>query len=504
MGLGLHGGGLGVAKWLLRHGAKLTVTDTKSPNDLAKSIGDLDREHSLCRKKSPFGARIHRPKYVLGRHNETDFSRTDMVIRNPAVPREHPLLRLAERNGVPVESDVSLFFRLCPFPVTAVTGTKGKSTTTALLSEICRQHDGRTVVGGNIRISPMDGLDGLLKMAARKKPAVPPPIVLELSSWQLESLEKPGLSPDVAVVTNVMRDHLNRYRGKMSEYAAAKELIVRFQKAGDVAILNAENPWTLAMARRLGKRDNGPEVWRFSASSVPKTPACFVSGNSIVFDPGHGQGKAVVSLSAVKIPGEHNIANVLAAAAAALAMGIPLKTVSSAIRRFGGVPDRLEKIAVKNGIAYVNDTTATTPDASIAAMSALSSGKAGSGRRTAGSGTRTATARQRPKLILIAGGADKDLRFGEWAKVVSRSLKGLILLSGPNTSATPKMIRSLKGARNQVPWVAAGSMEEAVAAARAIAVRGDTVLLSPACASFGMFVNEFDRGDRFREAVGRA
>ena len=474
MGLGLHGGGLGVAKWLLRRGARLTVTDMKDRKSLAKSIAILDTEYKRCLLKPPFKTRPKKIRYVLGKHDKADFIQADMIIRNPAVPQDHHLLIQAEKKGIPVESDTSLFFLLCPYPITAVTGTKGKTTTTTLLSEICQKYDKRTVVGGNIRISSMDGLDSLLRLSARKQPA--PPIVLELSSWQLESLEKHKLSPSVSVITNIMRDHLNRYGGRMTNYAAAKELIVKFQKQNDTAVVNADDKRVEAMTHRLEKRSDHPRIIRFSMVDVRHSDACFLEkGNVVVIE--KGRKYIVVPLKSIKIIGEHNIANILAAVAVARSLHIPLKIIAAAVRAFKGVSGRLEMVATKKCITYINDTTATTPDASKAAVETFTDFR--TGERGA---------------ILIAGGADKDLHFGSWAKIVAQSVKGLILFNG---TATPKMEQALRRAKTKVSWVKVKSMKDAMKAAQAIADSGDTVLLSPGCASFGIFVNEFDRGDQF-------
>ncbi len=480
MGLGLHGGGVGVAKWLMRRGARVTVTDMKDAAALKSSVEELEKAWTKATAEATAAGRPlpHPFTYVLGRHNETDFTEADTVIQNPAVPRDNPFLSLARSRGVSVETDISIFFQLCPFPIAAVTGTKGKTTTTTLLSEICRRHDKRTVVGGNIRISPLDALDKLLELAARKKPA--PPIVLELSSWQLEGLERHRLSPHVGVITNIMEDHLNRYRD-MDDYARAKGLIVAFQGRDDVAVLNADDERVAGIGRELLEKmgtEETPRVVWFSAKPVREGDGCFLSAGKIVMV-FRGERQALFPRSAIKIAGSHNVANVLSASAAAVALGIPAKTIAAGVRAFRGVPGRLEDLGSKKGVHYINDTTATTPDACIAAL------------RTVGRGR---------NVVLLAGGADKELRFEDWALEVGKRVKFLTLFEG---TATSKMEAALDAAGVKTPRLVVKSMKEALSAARGQAKRGDVVLLSPACASFGLFVNEFDRGDQFTAGVRR-
>ncbi|MFH1046764.1 MAG: UDP-N-acetylmuramoyl-L-alanine--D-glutamate ligase [Patescibacteria group bacterium] len=465
MGLGLHGGGLGVTKWLLRAGAKVTVTDLKSKLELEKSIRDLARLKT-----------VRQPKYVLGRHDERDFTTADLVIRNPAVRRDNPYLLAAERHDVPVETEAALFILLCPFPVTAVTGTKGKSTTVTLLGDIMRQHDERTVIGGNIRISQFDSLDRLL--AAARRGERPIPVVLELSSWQLEGLEKHHFSPHIGVVTNIMEDHLNAYSG-MADYARAKSLVIAYQSSHDIAIINQDDARVATMGER--RRPAGAKFRgrRFPFSVRPlRGDGCFVRQGKLIIRDGRKE-TSLLSLSDLLISGQHNVPNVLAACAAAYMSGVPTKTISVAAKKFRGVSGRLEDVARLHEIRFVNDTTATMPDASIAALKALSVGR-------------------KKTIVLIAGGAKKGLHYRDWAVAATKYVKALVLLDG---TETPTLERELKRAGyTREVWLV-DSMNKAVQLADSLADGGDTVLLSPACSSFGMFLNEFDRGDQFVTAV---
>ncbi|MBI4458305.1 UDP-N-acetylmuramoyl-L-alanine--D-glutamate ligase [Candidatus Uhrbacteria bacterium] len=461
MGLGLHGGGLGVAKWLRRRGAIVTVTDLKDRFALTKPIEELERGFLQDRQTLGKG-KVHRVRYVLGRHDPADFVSADLVIQNPGVPREHPYLALAAMSGAAVDTDIGLFFKLCPSAIAGVTGTKGKTTSTSLLVEMCRKRDPRTVVAGNIRVSPLDELDALVKLERRA-----PPVVLELSSWQLEGLERHGVSPRLAVITNVMEDHLNRYCG-MDDYARAKELIVAFQSAGDIAVLNADD----ARVRDIGTRAKAKVVW-FGRQPYGDGDACFLRDNKIVVRQ-RGSERVVAAVADIRVPGEHNVMNVLAAVAAGASLGVPDAALRSVIRAFKGVAGRLETVAVKGGVRYVNDTAATAPDASVAALRAL-------GGRS-------------KNVILISGGNDKELHFEDWAAEVKLAAKKVILFDG---TATPKMEAAFRIAGVRAAVSRVSSMPEAVRLAAKAAKKGDIVLLSPGCASFGLFVNEFDRGDQF-------
>ncbi len=476
MGLGLHGGGLGISKWLVRAGARVTVTDLKSRQELKKSVDALERMAGRREGGKAGRVSIKPPRFVLGKHVEADFRNADMVIRNPGVRRDNKFLRVAERAGVQVETEAALFVLMCPFPITAVTGTKGKSTTVTLLGDIAMRHDKRTVVGGNIRISQYDALDKLLRAAKRGEKPIP--VVLELSSWQLEGLEKHRVSPHIGVVTNIMEDHLNAYSG-MADYARAKSLILAFQGSGDVAVVNQDDERVVSMGQR-----NRPRGASFSGRRFPfsvkalRGDGCFVRQGSIVLREG-GKIKTLLPLSALNIAGEHNVPNVLAACAAAHVMGISHKTIVAVVRQFRGVSGRLEEVRRLKGVRYINDTTATMPDASIAAMKAFTIGR-------------------KKTVVLIAGGAKKGLHYKEWAAAAKKYCKALVLLDG---TETPTLERELKrvGYKGEV-WLV-DSMKKAVLVAKNIAERGDTVVMSPACSSFGMFVNEFDRGNQFVKVV---
>ena len=446
MGLGVHGGGIGVARYLAKHGAHVTVTDLKPAEQLRDSITQLE------------GLPID---YVLGEHREADVLQSDIVVRNPGVPREHPLLQLARAHDIPVEMEVSLFFLQCPAPIVGITGTKGKTTTTLLTGAMLKEKDPRSVVAGNLRVSALEMLPQIDATT---------PVVLELSSWQCEGLEPHRLSPHIAGITNLYPDHLNRYQD-MADYAAAKALIFVNQKADDCVVLNADQNESRAFASQARSR----VIW---FSRTRRVDGVFLSGDEIVhtLDGSDAAPQRVAARSDIQLPGEHNLENVLAASALALAAGAKPEQVRSALRRFHGAPHRLELVRELDGVAYVNDTTATAPAAAMAALKAIGQ-----------------------NIVWIAGGADKSLDFEALGRSASLRAKAILLLDGTATDKLDAMIRYGGGGRKLVGRF--NSLRAAVAEARRLAQPGDTVLLSPGCASFGMFDNEFERGDQFRAAV---
>lgn len=417
MGLGLHGGGVGVAQYLAGQGAIVTVTDLRDEATLAPSLAELD------------GLPL---RYVLGRHEEQDFRNADLVLRNPAVPLDSPFLAIAREAGARIEMESSLFVNACPSTfIAGITGTKGKTTTTVLLSQMQAAAGNHVVTAGNLRVSM---LSQLADITAETR------VVLELSSWQLEAFAPHAYSPPLAVVTNVLPDHLNRYAG-MDDYAAAKEINVRYQDAADVAVLNRENRYT----RQMGARAPGTVVWFSGRDTVP--------------------GAADTAAK-----GAHQRENMAAAYAASRAWGTSDAAIASAVRDFRGVPHRQELVREWRGIRFINDTTATMPAATVACIKAI----------------------QGPKVLLL-GGADKQLDFADLGAALAAqrdAIRGIVLLEG---SATDRLADELT-----IPVESRHSdFEEALAQAVTLARRGDTVILSPGCASFGMFQHEFERGEAF-------
>lgn len=444
MGLGTYGGGIGVARYLAEAGAIVTVTDRQPEENLAAARAEL--------ADLPI-------RYVLGRHEEADFlpGGADFVVRNPGVPRRAPLLELARRHGVPVEMEMTLFFRACPAPIIGVTGTKGKTTVATLTAALLQSWNPATVLAGNMGISALGQLAAITPET---------PVVIELSSWQLEGLLEHGLAPAIAVITMIAEDHLNTYDG-FADYAAVKRGITRHQRPGDTLILNRDDSeaWraaqeTAATVVPFGRGDrDGDGVWLEDDQVLIKR-----DGNVVTIPIPDNPALA----------GPHTRLNAAAAIAAASVRGADPAAIGAGLAGFGGIRDRMETVTEIDGVTYINDTTATAPVAAAAALEALA------GRR----------------VHLLAGGADKKLDPTPLVDAGTRA-HAVYLFAG---SATPAIEDALRQ-RGVLPNGPYDSMTAAVQAASAAATAGDVILLSPGCASFGLFQNEFDRGEQFRQAA---
>ena len=447
LGLGVNQGGLGVARFLAEHGADVRVTDLQSPEALAGPLSELE-EYQIG--------------FTLGSHDEADFEWAEIVVRNPAVPRESPWLDIARRHGAQVEMEMTLFFRLCHAPIIGVTGTKGKTTTTAILGAILQQRWPDVILAGNMGRTALGQIDSLKQDV---------PVALELSSFQLEALDEQRLSPHIAVLTNISEDHLDRY-ASLDDYATVKAAIARHQSSKDWIIYpRGDERIATLLASAKGVRAT------FGIEPDFSDHALWLEGSRFA---GRWAGEEVDlgPLSALSIPGLHNRLNTLAAAAAGLAAGLNPEEIAAGIAAARAVENRLETIATIDGVDYVNDTTATTPAATVAALDAFS------GRQ----------------VVLIAGGSNKRVSLGPLAEAIAAQAEQVVLLDG---AATADLIQELAARgfdRHEGPF---STMEQAVVAARDQATPGAIVLLSPGCASFGMFRNEFHRGDTFRQAVAK-
>lgn len=449
MGLGLQGSGVAAAKFFARRQAKVTVTDIKTKDKLIESVRELKEFKDIV--------------FVLGQHRPEDFKKADLIVKGPGVPNDSKYLDMARSAHVPIKTEAGIFFEHNVNPVIGVTGTRGKTTTTHLIYEILRLAGKRVLLGGNITGRPLLGL-----LEKIKKDTL---LVLELSSFQLEGIAPQKKSPHISVVTNLGADHLNRYRD-IDEYHDAKKSIVEYQRAEDFAVLNHDDEKVRSLVSRIKST-----VWFFSASRIGGDKAVFVADDKI-FIREEGVEKEVIGLNRLKLIGEHRIPNILAAICVARILKISVAASAKAIEGYAGPEHRLETVRAVAGVLYVNDTTATVPEAARLALLTF-----------------------KDPVILIAGGSDKGLDYDSLAAEIVSRAKGLILLKG---SGTDRLVRALN---RHLPENLQGSfrlvekMDKAVELAAAEASSGDVVLLSPGCASFGLFENEFDRGRQFKNAV---
>lgn len=429
MGLGLHGGGAGAAKFFAKRSKKIIVTDLKSQKELLPSLAKLKQFKNI--------------RYVLGRHRMKDFLSADLIIQGAGISDSSPYLVAARKNHIPIDTDIGIFFELCPAPIIGITGSKGKSTVASLAHAMLKEKYKNVFLGGNIGISAFDILPRVSRDAI---------VVLELSSWQLEGLARHKKSPHIAVITNILREHLNTYKN-FASYAKAKSHIFAFQKKTDYAVFNKNDFLLKKMARA-------------------------VKSKKIFFR------KTKISVRNPNLQGGHNKSNIAAAKTVASLYGVSRAAQRRAIKKFKGLEGRLQYVGIKKGVLFYNDTTATMPDATVAAL-------------------KTLKPKQNGRIILIAGGADKKLDFRELAREILKRARILILLPGDATKKIKKFLLKKRMSKKlqKLQMHDATSMQDAVTKAAKVAHAGDIILLSPAAASFGLFQNEFDRGEQFVKIV---
>lgn len=422
MGLGLLGGGVGVAKIFNEIGAKVTVTDLKSEKELKSSLKKLDK----------LGIR-----FVLGKHDKKDFGTHDLIIRNPAVPQSSPFLQIARKNNIPITMDTVLFAKFCNKPIIGVTGTRGKTTTAVLIYELLKSAGKNVLLGGNVK--------GVASLSLLKKIKDDSIVVLELSSWELQAFDRERISPHIAVITNIYQDHLNRYKN-MDDYISDKKAIFKYQNKKDFLILNRNN----LIVADFAKEVKAQIVW-FSKSDFPRDWQ-------------------------LRLAGRHNKENAAAAYKVGKILELHPQWMKPIFETFKGVEYRLEEIAEIDGVKYINDTTSTTPAAGIAALQSF-----------------------KAPLILLAGGACKNLDFSEFAQQIVKDVKGVVLLEGSATEKLSSLINRSGGKSKILGRFS--DFKKAILTAKRNARPEDIILLSPGCASFGMFRNEYDRGEKFNKIV---
>jgi UDP-N-acetylmuramoylalanine--D-glutamate ligase len=485
--IGLAREGTALARFLAERGAQVTVTDAKPAELLAENVDALSALPVT---------------FALGSHPPSLLDSADILFVSPGVPLEIPFLAEARQRGLPLSSETRLFAHLCPAPIVGITGSSGKTTTTALVGEMLHRAGRRTWVGGNIG-QPLIG--HLAEIAATDV------VVMEMSSFQLEFFapwtmssvthesgnsgfassgerlvtlfDSEGWSPPVAAVLNITPNHLDRHPS-MAAYIAAKANILDHQRRGDVAVLSLDNPITREMGQRRQLTDAERRVLWFSMNQEVKEGA-FLRGNKLILRIASDE-QVVCQKGDLQLLGEHNVANVLAACALATAAGAPVEALRHTATTFAGVEHRLELVCERNGVRWYNDSIATTPERTVAALGAFDA-----------------------PVVLLAGGRDKHLPWDEMAALTWRKVRHLILfgeaaglIDGAMQAAHSKQKESrITGYETHIHH--AGTLERAVELAAQVARPGDVVLLSPGGTSFDAYRDFVARGEHFRQLVDR-
>lgn len=429
MGLGVFGGGVDCAKFAARFAKKVIVTDKTDEKKLADSIRELGKFKNI--------------EFHLSGHNIEDFMQADVIIVNPAVDEANPYIDAAKSENKLITSQMEIFFQLCPEKIVAITGSNGKSTTTALTAHLLKSIKDRNIwLSGNIGNCPL--LETLDKIKSNDT------VVLEISSFQLEQLARIKKSPFIGCITNIAPNHLDRHK-TMENYCKAKESIFRFQKSGDVVVLNAYDEKCLEWFKKYKKTDR----------------KCYL------FDREKLDGRLT---KVFKLPGKANKENLAAAVTIAHHFGLADEQLTDTVGSFVSLPHRLQLVGTVNGVRYYNDSIATTPESTVVGVEAFGEPK-----------------------ILIAGGYDKGLDFDNMAQAISDKLKALILIG----QTADKFEQSIKKTGKVPPIYRAASLAKAVNKAKELSTPGDVVLLSPACASYDMFTNFVQRGNMFADLVSQ-
>jgi UDP-N-acetylmuramoylalanine--D-glutamate ligase len=437
--VGLGKSGLAAALFLRHRGAQVTVSDARSAEALAKDIPALLEEGIMVE---------------TGGHGLLTFRRQDLIVVSPGVPLNTPELAQVRSFGLPVIGELELAARFLKGKILAITGSNGKTTTTALVGEILEKAGIPTLVGGNIGVPVVSLIEASTDETW---------VVLEVSSFQLESTVQ--FHPSIAVILNITPDHLDRH-GTFENYALAKERIFAAQDGSDSVVLNADNERAAQAAAR-----SSAQVYSFSVEHPVERGAWLEQGYLVYRGAEDAPVETVMPLSGIPLKGTHNVENVLAAVCAARLAGAPVDAIRKAIEDFRAVEHRLEYVATINGVEYYNDSKATNVDATAKAIAAFNSG-----------------------IHLILGGKDKGSDYTQLAQLLRQRVRAIYTIG----TAAPKIESQLRGV---VSIRTCETLDVAVSAAGNAARPGDVVVLAPACSSFDQFENYEQRGKVFKQLV---
>lgn len=436
---GMARSGIAAAKLLNRLGARVTLQDMKKREEISADVLALEGEGIVL---------------YTGANPDEIACAQDLIVLSPGIPCDLPFIAAAEKAGIEVISEVELAYRLTPCPITAITGTNGKTTTTTLTGEIMKTAYSGTAVVGNIGIPYSEEVERLTEKDW---------VVAEISSFQMEKAKE--FHPHISAVLNITPDHLNRHK-TMDVYIAMKERVFAKQTAEDFCILNHGDEACRKMADKTAAK-----VFFFDSSET-LAEGIYLNGDAIEVRWGT-INETLIHVDELQILGVHNYENVMAAAAMGICAGIALDTIRTVLKGFAGVAHRIEYVATVDGVDYYNDSKGTNVDASIRAVLAM-----------------------KKPIVLIGGGYDKGSSFDEWTKLFPGRVKHLVLIG-----VTAPKVRASAEKFGFTAISDCETFEEAVDLCREKAEDGDCVLLSPACASWGMFDNYEQRGDMFKEQV---
>jgi UDP-N-acetylmuramoylalanine--D-glutamate ligase len=463
--VGLGREGTALATYLAGHGFSVTVTDSQPAEKLGTSPATL----------AAAGVSL-----VLGEHPLSLLDEADLIFVSPGVPLEIPFLQAARSQKIPLSTESRLFCYLCPAPILAITGSSGKTTTTTLLGQIMEASGRKTWVGGNIGQPLIDLVDQISPTDV---------VVMELSSFQLEyfharlnqgaKAEQPGLvaliaswSPALSAILNITPNHLDRHPS-MKHYVRAKRAIIDYQGPEGVIVLGLDND----MTRTIGNQFRAKVRW-FSLEAQVRGGASVADDDLILLDQ-NGMPHFVATRQEIKLRGQHNLSNILAACLMAREAGASIEAMRSVITTFTGVPHRLELVRERQGVSYYNDSVATSPGRLVAALHSFSE-----------------------PIVLLAGGRDKNLPWEDAARLIVHKTHDVVLFG----EAAELIAKAIEKADYEIAMADTAvhrclNLEEAVSLAAQLAKPGDVVLLSPGCASFDAFRNYAERGERFKELV---